>query len=198
LIPSGALETSAAHFTDACRCMSLTLRFKKTLDDAATLTLIRPDGSFTRAGIGPADGFGPMHDMAHLVVERQLLLTNGFLGLVAQGVSFADFESDAAGRTGPDAIRAEAIAGLLSLEAITGHRLTLAVFNDAVSAKCSEMRPGYRVPDLVPSALHALRSELSALHRQWDALDTGATLEMRFGASDPASEALTERPPMIE
>jgi hypothetical protein len=178
--------------------MSLTLRFKKTLDEAATLTLIRSDGSFTRTKIGPADGFGPMHDMAHLVVERQLLLTNGFLGLVAQGVSFADFESDDAGRTEPDAIRADAIAGLLSLEAITGHRLTLAVFNDAVSAKCSEMRPGFRVPDLVPTALNALRSELSALHRQWDSLDPGATLEMRFGAGEPASEALPERPPMIE
>jgi hypothetical protein len=178
--------------------MSLTLRFKKTLDDGATLTLIRPDGSFTRARIGPAEGFGPMHDMAHLVVERQLLLVNGFLGQVAQGASFAEVDSDVSSRTGPDAVRADAIAGLLSLEAITGHRLTLGVFNDAVSAKCGEIRPGYRVPDLIPTALHALRSELNALHRQWEALDPGATLEVRFGVGDTASDGPAARPFLME
>jgi hypothetical protein len=172
----------------------LTLRFKKTLDATATLTLVRPDGSSTWAGMGRPDGFGPVHDMAHLVVERQLLLFNGFLGLVAQGASFSDFEFDAAARVGPDAIRAEAIAGLLSLEAITGHRLTLAAFNDAVSSKCSELRPGYRVADLTPSGLHALRSELAALRRQWNALDPGATLEMRFGSSERAAAGSARSP----
>jgi len=173
----------------------LTLRFKKTLDADATLTLVRPDGSSAWARIGAVDGFGPVHDMAHLVVERQLLLENGFLGLVARGANFADFEEGAAARIGPDAVRAEAIAGLLSLESITGHRLTLADFNDAVAEKCGAMRPGYRVPDLAPTALHALRSELMVLRRQWDALDPGATLELQFGEAVPVTAAPRPRLP---
>jgi len=167
----------------------LTLRFKKTLDADATLTLIRADGSAAWAALGAADGFGPMHDMAHLVVERQLLLLNGFLGLVARGASFADFEDRAAKRIGPDAVRAEAVAGLLALEILTGQRLTLAAFNDAVTEKCGEMRPGYRAPDLTPTALHTLRSELSLLRRQWEALDPGAFLELQFGSEAGTPES---------
>jgi hypothetical protein len=176
----------------------LTLRFKKTLESDATLTLIRADGSAAWARIGSVDGFGPTHDMAHVVVERQLLLINGFLGLVAQGANFADFEDGSPSRIGPDAVRAEAVAGLLSLEFITGHRLTLAAFNDAVATKCSEMRPGYRAPDLTPTALHALRSELTALRRQWDALDAGATLELRFGTDDPVPAVPIRLPSSVE
>lgn len=171
----------------------LTLRFKKTLDADATLTLIRPDGSTAWAPIGSAEGFGPMHDLAHVVVERQLLLFDAFLGRVARGASFADFDEGAAARIGPDAVRAEAVASLLSLEAITGRRLTLAAFNDAIREKCAAMRPGYHVPDLAPSGLHALRSELASLRREWEALDPGATLELQFGRSDSLPGLPSER-----
>jgi hypothetical protein len=170
----------------------LTLRFKKTLDADATLTLVRPDGSTAWAPIGSAEGFGPMYDLAHVVVERQLMLFDAFLARVAQGASFADFGEGAAARIGPDAIRAEAVASLLSLEAITGRSLTLTAFNDAVREKCAAMRPGYHAPDLVPSGLHALRSELASLRREWEALDPGATLELKFGG-DSSTPAASER-----
>src|SRR6185312_11289721 len=147
----------------------LTLRFKKTLDAGATLTLIRPDGSSSWSQIGAVDGPGPVQDLAHVVVERQLRLVNGYLNLVARGASFADFERGASS-VGPDAVRAEAIAELLAFEAGAGRRLTLADFNDAVTTKCSELRPGYRVPELTPSALHGLRSEFMMLRREWEAL----------------------------
>ena len=165
----------------------LTLRFKKTLDADATLTLIRSDGSSTWAEIGAADGAGPMHDLAHVVVERQLMLVNAYLSRVARGGSFGDFGEDAAVRLGPDAVRAEAIAGLLALETLGGRRLTLSAFNDAVRERCKAMRPGYHAPDLTPSTLHALRTELGALRREWEALDPGATLELRFGQDDAAA-----------
>jgi hypothetical protein len=165
----------------------LTLRFKKTLDADATLTLVRPDGSTAWAPIGSAEGFGPMHDLAHVVVERQLMLFDAFLARVARGASFADFGEGAAARIGPDAVRAEAVANLLSLEAVSGRRLTLTAFNDAVREKCAAMRPGYHAPDLTPSGLHALRSELAFLRREWEALDPGATLELKFGRDDSTS-----------
>jgi len=166
----------------------LTLRFKKTLDATATLTLIRSDGSVAWAPLGLADGFGPMHDMAHLVVERQLLIVDGLLGLVARGANFEDFGDGPAARLGAGAVRAEAVAGLLALEGLTGQRLTLAAFNDAVTTRCGQMRPGYHAPELTPTALHALRSELASLRRQWDALDAGAFLELRFGDAPSAPD----------
>jgi len=164
----------------------LTLRFKKNLDTYATLTVVRPDGTSASAGLGAATGFGPIRDIAHVVVERQLALADGLLGLVARGASFADLDQSFA-RTAPDAVRAEAVAGLLALELVTGRRLPLGDFNDAVTSKCAELRPGYRAPDLTPTALHALRSEIGSLRRQWDALDVGAALELRFGDESPAT-----------
>ena len=169
----------------------LTLRFKKTLDADAILTMIRADGSAASTRIGAAGGFGPMHDMAHVVVERQLVLVDGVLNLVARGARFDDFDETAAASIGPDAIRAEAVANLLSLEVLTGHRFPIAAFNDAVASRCAALRPGFHVPDLTPSALHDLRSELAALRRQWEGLDPGATLELRFGTED---RPLSERP----
>jgi hypothetical protein len=169
----------------------VTLRFKKTLDAGASLTLIRQDGSTAWIPIGPVDGVGPMHGLAHVVVERQLLLSRALLGRVAQGDVFTGVGDRVAGRIGPDAVRAEAVAGLLSVEAMTGRPLTLSAFNDAVQERCGEMRAGCRAPDLTPTALHALRSELASLRREWEMLEPGATLELRFGAigswSEPAS-----------
>lgn len=174
----------------------LTLRFKKTLDADATLTMIRADGSAAWTPIGAADGFGPVHDLAHVVVERQLLLVNGTLALVARGASFADFDDTAATRIGPDAIHAEAVAGLLALEVLTGHRLPIAAFNEGVATRCAALRPGFRVADLTPSALHSLRTELAALRRQWEGLDLGATLELQFGADDRSTPEPPGRAPL--
>ena len=158
----------------------LTLRFKKVPDAHASLTVVRTDGSSDCASIGPAEGFGPVHDLAHAVVESQLNLSGGFLGLLAQGAAFAEFDRGALARIGVDAVRAEAIAGLLSLEAMTGHRLTLMDFNDTVATKCGEMRPGYRPMDLTPTVLHAMRAELASLRRRWLALEPGESLELQL------------------
>ncbi len=157
------------------------LRFKRTLDGDATLTLIRPDGSTAWTPIGAADGIGPMHDLAHVVVERQLMLVDALLGRVSRGDAFTGFDDASAGRIGPHAVRGEAVASLLSLEAMTGRPLALGAFNDAVHERCAQMRPGYHAPDLTPTALHALRSEFASLRREWDMLEPGAALELRFG-----------------
>jgi hypothetical protein len=162
---------------------ALVLRFVKDGDGPATLTLLRADGSATRSPIGPSDGFGPIHDFAHFVVEGQLALVDGFLGLIARGWTLRDFDVGAAARIWPDAIRAEAIAGLLALEAMAGGRLPLAEFNDTVAAKCGAMRAGYQPAELTPTALNAMRAELAGLCRQWAALGAGATLELRFDPS---------------
>ena len=71
---------------------TLTFRIKKRPDASAVLVLVREDGSSTAGSIGPPNGYGPVHDLAHYVVERTLGLSEGFLGLVASGWEIADFE----------------------------------------------------------------------------------------------------------
>jgi hypothetical protein len=51
---------------------ALRLRFKKKNDGQSVLTAVRPDGSSTSSNIGTAGGFGPVHDLTHLIVETTL------------------------------------------------------------------------------------------------------------------------------
>jgi hypothetical protein len=99
--------------------MALTLHYKKKGDGSAAFTAVRCDGSSTTAQIGAAGGFGPVHDLAHYVVEKQFGIKKGFLGLLASGWSIEDFNTgivDRMIREGviKDAGRAEVVAGLLS------------------------------------------------------------------------------------
>jgi len=71
--------------------MALKLRYKKKGDGSAAFTAVRGDGSSTTAQIGEAGGFGPVHDLAHYVVENQVCIKKGFLGLLASGWSVEDF-----------------------------------------------------------------------------------------------------------
>lgn len=159
---------------------AIVVQFAKAADGPATLTLVRADGSSTTSHLGAADGLGPLYDLAYVVVERRLALPDGYLALMARGWQFSDFEARTAAQIGPDAVRVQCIAGLLSLEAITARPLALADFNDTVAARCSETRPGFAPPDLGPTSLHAMRSELAALLRRWDALAPGQSLEVSF------------------
>src|SRR5580692_5319898 len=69
---------------------ALRLRFKKKNDGQCVLTAVRADGSSTSSNIGTVSGFGPVHDLTHLVVEKTLGIRNGFLGLLAQGRDIQD------------------------------------------------------------------------------------------------------------
>jgi hypothetical protein len=80
---------------------TLTVRIKKRPDASAMLVLVREDGSSTAGSIGPPGGYGPVHDLAHYVVERTLGLSEGFLGLVASGWDIADFEKKGTARRLP-------------------------------------------------------------------------------------------------
>src|SRR5215208_3049978 len=100
---------------------TLTLRFHRRADAAAQLVLVREDGTHTAGAIGPGDGYGPVHDMTHYVVERTLGLSEGFLGLVASGWAISDFEVRGTARRLPDdAVVAEVAAGELSRQEMMG------------------------------------------------------------------------------
>lgn len=167
---------------------ALTLRFKKTKDGPVTLTLVRPDGTTSSSRIGPAKGFGPVHDLAHYVVETRLGLERGFLGLVASGWQISDFETAGASRQmGAQAACAEALAGQLSQEAIGGQSLELETFNEAVAHGAAPVA----VEPLEAAELDALRQELAELKARWLALAPGETMVLAFGKGPARHTAMS-------
>ncbi len=97
----------------------LRLRFKKRADAGAVFTAVRDNGTSTSTDVGPAAGFGPVHDLTHYVVETSLGFRKGFLGLLAEGRNIEDFNRDSKHWLTPEAHVAEAIAGQLSQDAMT-------------------------------------------------------------------------------
>jgi len=157
--------------------MALTLRYKKKGDGSAAFTAIRGDGSSTTAQLGAAGGFGPVHDMAHYVVEDQFRIRKGFLGLLANGWNIEDFTTGALDRmiregVIKDAGRAEVVAGLLSGDSFSPFPLSVDDFNWTVQSQSEE------IPSLTADELATLRQRLTALRDQWDALHSGETLEL--------------------
>ncbi|MEO8450470.1 MAG: hypothetical protein ABI647_11795, partial [Gemmatimonadota bacterium] len=109
---------------------NLTFRLKKRPDTTAMLVLAREDGSVTNGPVGPALGYGPVHDLAHYVVENTLGLSEGFLGLVASGWAISDFEIKGAAKRLPhEALFAEGAAGELSRQEMMHQPTTAEEFN---------------------------------------------------------------------
>ena len=160
---------------------TLTLRFHRRADSAAQLVLVREDGTFTAGAIGPASGYGPVHDLAHYVVERTFGLGEGFLGLVASGWEISDFEVKGTARRLPDeAILAEVMAGELSREEMMGQYGSAEDFAWAVESYLRQGRPGYTPPTITAALFDAMRTELGELHRRWYEVPPGGVMELSF------------------
>jgi hypothetical protein len=158
----------------------LRLRFKKKADAGTVFTAVREDGSSTSTDIGAHAGFGPVHDLTHYVVETSMGFRNGFLGLLAAGRNIEDFNSDAKHWLPEEAAVAEAIAGQLSQDAMTGRPLSVEDFNWTIRdvltrgpVKCASV-------EVTGDQLSALHTKLAVLRGRWDALSPGATLELEF------------------
>ncbi|HEV8410950.1 MAG TPA: hypothetical protein VGQ30_10595 [Gemmatimonadaceae bacterium] len=149
----------------------VTLEFKKKSDGAAILTFVRADGSRTSSPIGDARGFGPVHDLAHYVVESVLGITHGFIGLCAEGWTIQDFEKDAKANIPPEAGVAEVVAGEVSRMEIVSQWLTVDDFNWTVAAS------GFKMSEPDFDAIHRA---LVRLRADWNALAPGATMPLRF------------------
>jgi hypothetical protein len=160
----------------------LSLRFKKRPNAASVLTLVRADGTSTSGEIGPAHGYGPVHDMAHYVVERTLGLSAGFLGLVASGWKISDFEvKGAAKRLPPEAMFAECTAGELSRQEMMQQYSTAEEFAWAVMATLDRSGyVGYTPPALTAERFEQFKAELGALRDRWALLPESETLILEF------------------
>ncbi len=156
----------------------LRLRFKKKNDGQCVMTAVRADSTSTSSNIGTAGGFGPVHDLTHLVVEQALGIRKGFLGLLAQGKDIADFDRDAKQWLTTDAYLAEAIAGQMSQDFGTRQPLSTDDFNWTVRDTLT--RGGVRCDysDLSAEQLAAMRARLDELVAQWRAIAPGEALEL--------------------
>ena len=160
---------------------TLTFRIKKRPDASAVLTLVRADGSSTSGAIGPPDGYGPVHDLAHYVVERTLGLSKGFLGLVASGWDIRDFEVKGAAKTLPtEAIVAEVAAGEMSRQAMMWQWSSAEEYVWAVETTVQKSQPSYALPAITTEMFEAMRVELLGLRQRWNQLAPGETLELSF------------------
>jgi hypothetical protein len=160
---------------------TLTVRFKKRPDASAMLTLVRADGSSSSGAIGPPDGYGPVHDLAHYVVERALGLTKGFLGLVASGWEIRDFEVRGTAKALPvEAVLAEVAAGEISRQAMMWQWSSAEDYAWAVETTVHGSQPDYALPAITEDTFDAMRTELLGLRQRWNQLAPGETLELSF------------------
>lgn len=163
---------------------TLTFRIKKRPDTSAMLVLVREDGSSTSGSIGPPGGYGPVHDLAHYVVEGTLGLSEGFLGLVASGWEIADFEKKGTARRLPaEAILAEVAAGEMSRQAMMWQWSSAEDYVWAVETTVRRSQPGYTLPAITHEMFEGMRMELLELRRRWNQLAPGETLELAFMTS---------------
>jgi hypothetical protein len=175
------ISTESGTMGDVKAPAALTLRFKKVADAQSKLTLVRADGTFTSGRIGPAGGYGPVHDLAHFVVEQTLGIPDAFLGLTAAGWDLADFERPGApARLPPAALWAEFRAGELSREIVLNQPLDADTFNRVVRDGVTRGGLHPPPPDVAAGTLDAMREAIEALWTRWALLPVGDTLVLPF------------------
>jgi hypothetical protein len=174
---------------------SLTFQLKKRNDGSAQLTLIREDGSVTTGPVGSADGYFPIHDLTHLVIEQALGLSEGFLGLIASGWEINDFGVKGAAKLlPPEAFLAEGAAGELSRQIVMRQPSNAADFLWVLEVKSKGPLPLRDDRPLTDDLLNAMRDRIAAEWQRWKELPPKGTLELTFTAPRLA----TSPPPTTE
>jgi hypothetical protein len=159
----------------------LTLQFTKRKDGGALLRCIRADGSVTwQRQDDHRAAFFPLHDLTHYTVETELGFVRGFYGLIAEGWEIE--ETTGKGARGPlpdEAIEVEYIVGSLDAERAGNSACAAEEFNHLAStfAKTKGLPEPRPLSDL---ELTRVRSRRDELFMRWNALPSGATLELVF------------------
>ena len=160
---------------------SLTFRLRKTADAGAQLILVRDDGTHTLGTVGPADGYGPLHDLTHYAIEQTLGLCEGFLGLITSGWEISDFEvKGTAKRLPAEALFAEVAAGELSRQLLTRQVSSYEDFIWAIELTMDQRRPGYTRPGISSAQLESIHALIASAWRKWRELPPNDVLELTF------------------
>jgi hypothetical protein len=153
---------------------SMTIQFKKGKDKPSTLTVIRSDGTRTWTPLKP--GFGPLHDLAHFVIETELGLAGGFYGLLNQEHDITDFEEDADRSWINDEGRyAEAV--VMTLQYVYHSVAEASRFNEMVAETCGTLSVPSG-PAFSDEKIGALCRRYKALVERWRQLPPGDILEL--------------------
>src|ERR1043166_9613913 len=180
---------------------SLTFRIKKRADADAQLILVREDGSQTYGPFGPADGYGPVHDLTHYVIESTLGLGDGFLGLVAGGWEIKDFEvKGMAKRLPPEALFAENAAGELSRQLLMRQVSSVEDFLWVLYMQIAKSGVPYARPEITQQQFDGIVVRIRAERAKWRELPPHGTIELHFSVerrstvAPPTDAERAERP----
>jgi len=150
-------------------------------EKADRLRYIRNDGSFCESAM-PRQGALP-HDLIHYVVESNLGLTNGFLGLVARGADAAFVMELTHDRRGRDvehqAVQAEAIVEALQTQLWSGSFDLEAFMYGVATATAARSVPSLSIEMLPLESL--LFDEAMRLGERWSRVPSHGSLELEFG-----------------
>ena len=159
----------------------MVIRIKKGADGRTSLSCTRGDGTTTwQRQAGEQAGFFPRHDLTHYAVETVLAQRQGFYGMVAAGWDLSDFGTPwPRGKLPKDANLVEMIVGFLDLERAAGETGTAEELNAYLRTFCEEndLPPPERLSEDDLSRVRRKRGELFA---EWDAVERGGVLELRF------------------
>jgi hypothetical protein len=161
----------------------LTFELKKRADAKAQLVLIREDGSHTAGTIGPAGGFGPVHDLTHFAIESTLGLDEGFLGMCASGWEIGDFEvKGTASKLPAEAVFAEIAAGELSRQLAMRQVSSLADFLWAIDLSLGKKADGFHRPEITEEQFATILARINEEWTRWRALAPNETLQLTYSS----------------
>ena len=166
---------------------AIVIRIKKGADGRTSLSCTRADGTTTwQRQEGAQASFFPRHDLTHYAVETVLGHRRGFYGLVAAGWDLSDFGTPwPRGKLPKDANLSEMIVGFFDRERATGQFGTADELNEHLTAFCGEN--GLQPPEpFAEEDLSRVRQKRGELFAQWETVQPGGVLELRF---DPAALA---------
>lgn len=168
----------------------LVIRIKKGADGRTSLSCTRADGSTTwQKQQGAQASFFPRHDLTHYAVEMAFGHRRGFYGLVADGWDLADFGTPwPRGKLPKEANLSEVIVGFFDRERASGQMGTAQELNEELAAFCEESRLPVQ-EEFTESDLSRVRQKRGELFAQWEAVEPGGVLELRFdpGALAPSA-----------
>lgn len=147
----------------------------------------------------PSYGDGLPHDSCHLVVEDELGLTDGFWGLVDQGVDVGLVNNNATlmrdGRPLVERVGVD-FSGLTEAEVavavLAGPAVDVALSGELLVARLGAQRDGraamgdlaalgFELPtSATPNAINAIRTRLRDLADRWRSLEDGAAIRLPF------------------
>ena len=154
------------------------IQIKKS-SQRSVLTCTRDDGSIEVADLGPSF---PNHDLAHFVVETQLKLTQGFYGLIEDGMSMEELNSGEVIKTlGPEIWMAEILAR--TLQSLCSGACTTQQFNELIKWEARVMKD-VQLPEITLDRVIRMKEEMDRLCTRWSAISEGQHIELEYSSKE--------------